>query len=233
MSENKVEKPVKINLETFDEETLQDTYHLIRHINHYVGSARLSLLHLEHFSKKWKKNERINILDVGSGTSGIPEAIANWTLDKNFRISVTGTDTDLKALTPFQRNMQGYKEINLIQCRSPQFPFRDQSFDYVISSTFFHQLANREAVETLRSFDRIAKRGMIITDFLKRESALTGLATIALLSQNLTIQNTSLFSVDRGFRRYEIETILTQSRLDYLFFTEHTEHQFAVVGEKK
>ena len=54
MSENKVEKPVKINLETFDEETLQDTYHLIRHINHYVGSARLSLLHLEHFSKKWK-----------------------------------------------------------------------------------------------------------------------------------------------------------------------------------
>src|SRR5262245_3917992 len=58
-----------------DPRTLQDSLRFIRRVNSLLGYTRATIGHLKRFSREWKKDEPIRILDVATGSADIPRAI--------------------------------------------------------------------------------------------------------------------------------------------------------------
>ena len=63
--------------ESADENQLRRSLRFIQRINSCLGYTRSTLAHLKRFSRSWKQGERIDILDLATGSADIPRAILN------------------------------------------------------------------------------------------------------------------------------------------------------------
>src|SRR4051812_31607434 len=60
----------------------------IRKINATLGYTRSVLHHLKRFSTTWKLGQRIDIIDLATGSADIPRAILRWAAANNFDVHV-------------------------------------------------------------------------------------------------------------------------------------------------
>ena len=56
----------------------------IRRVNSLFGYTRSIVRHLERFSRGWKKGQRIDIVDLATGSADIPRAILKWAAPVRF-----------------------------------------------------------------------------------------------------------------------------------------------------
>lgn len=214
-----------------EEETFQ-AYREIQRVNRFLGGINVILSHLKRFAAKWPKNFPIKILDVGTGACDIPQAIVKWAKGKGYSVKIVALDISPRALAFAKKEIAGYPEIILIQASISQLPFRPQSFDYVISSLFFHHLEDGEIPRVLKSLDTVTRKGILVNDLLRRQRAYLWILFFCRFTQNRVFRNDAPLSVLRGFKRCEIEGLFRASNLDYLKFYEHFGHRFAMAGEK-
>src|SRR5439155_8991769 len=86
----------------------------------------------------------VTLLDVASGAADIPLSLSRRFPDiRAVAFDLSGTMLSLAQGLPRVRG-----DVR-------RLPFRDRSVDYVISTHFFHHLADEQIVLTLREFDRI------------------------------------------------------------------------------
>ena len=214
------------------EETVGN-YRLIRSVNRFLGGSQTILTHLARFSRSWSKDALIRILDVGSGAADIPQAIIRWGRRRGYPISVVAVDRDPHVIRFARQALEDYPEITWVRALSPSLPFGPASFDYVISSLFFHHLSEGEIVETLQTFDRLARRGIVVNDLLRRRRAYLGIFLLSRFSRNQPFRKDAPLSVLRGFQRSEIEPLVAKAGLGYLKFCSHFAYRFAIAGEKE
>lgn len=222
-----------MDLEVRGYEETAETFRLIKHVNRFLGGTRVILTHLRQLSRRWPKGRLIRILDVATGASDIPQAIADWARKKGYRLCMVALDINPQVLTFASREIAGYPEITLIRASVFALPFRPASFDYVISSMFFHHLSEDEVVRVLQIFDRQALRGIIVNDLLRRLRSYCWIRLFAGLTRNEMFRHDAPLSVLRGYRRLEVEHLIRKSGLDYLRYQEHFGHRFAISGERK
>ncbi len=213
------------------EETLH-TYKLISRVNQYLGGISVILNHLSRFSAHGKPGQTIRILDIGSGSADIPRAIVRWGRKRKQAIHVTALDLSGEALRMARGLLRDYPEIQFVQASCFKLPFSKQSYDYVISSMFFHHLADSEAAAALKSFDQIAGRGIIINDLFRSRRAFWGIKLLAAFTRDKFFKNDAPLSVLRGFVRDEAGSLIQNSGLSYLKFYRHFAYRFALAGEK-
>jgi 2-polyprenyl-3-methyl-5-hydroxy-6-metoxy-1,4-benzoquinol methylase len=220
-----------MDVETLDYETTVHTYKLISRVNRFLGGTRVILHHLNSFSKHWRRAQTIRILDIGTGGADIPQAIIEWSRRKNWKISLIALDSNFDALK-MSRAQINFPEIEWIQAKNPELPFSKNSFDYVISSMFFHHLTDDEVIMSLKAFDPIAKRGIIINDLLRTPPAYYGFRFVSSFSRNSIFRKDGALSVLRGFQIKEAEDLVKRSGLDYLRVSRHFAYRLAIAGEK-
>src|SRR3954451_18197970 len=75
-----------------DADELRHSLGFIRRINSLLGYTRATLKHLERFSRSWKQGERIDIIDLATGSADIPRAILRWAKRKGFNVHIVGVD---------------------------------------------------------------------------------------------------------------------------------------------
>ncbi len=211
---------------------ISDAYCLIRHVNQYLGGTRVILNYLKYFSRSWKRQSLIRILDVGTGSADIPQAIAIWAKKNRFRVQVTALDISAEALRFARQETSSNPEISFIQASCFEMPFNQNSFDYIISSMFFHHLSDPEIMSVLSSFDRICKRGIIINDLLRHPAAYYGIHLLSRFTTNRVFRNDAPLSVLRGFKKREWEILLDQTGLKYLKIKRHLGYRIAIAGQK-
>lgn len=112
-----------------------------------------------------------------------------------------------------------------------RLPFADRSVDYVISTHFFHHLTDDQIVLTLREFDRIARRGIIVNDLLRRRRAVFWIKLLTLFA-NRYVKVDGPLSVRRGFTVPEVEALAARAGLDWLRVRVHFGHRFTLAGER-
>ncbi len=221
-----------MDLETrSDKETIR-AYRLIRRVNHFLGGTRVTLSHLKQYSKRWDKNDCIRILDVAAGIADIPQAIVRWARKKGFHVTVVALDINPQVTSYAKQELHHYPEINLIRASIFEIPFATQSFDYVITSQFFHHLNEEEVLRVLKIFSLLAKRGIIVNDLMRRIRAYLWIHFFSRFTTNEIFRNDAPLSVRRGFCREEVQKIIQESGLDYLKFYHHPYHRFAIAGER-
>lgn len=112
-----------------------------------------------------------------------------------------------------------------------RLPFRDRSVDWVISTLFFHHLEDDQVVRVLREFDRVARRGIVVNDLLRRWRAWFWAGVMAAFSDP-AVRFDGPLSVRRAFREEEILVLARRAGLPWLELRTHFGHRFTLAGER-
>ena len=147
---------------------VDEVYRFLGAINRWLGGARATLARFESFSHQWPPGARINVLDVACGGGDLAHDIVSWGRARGFDVRVTGLDISASALTSARRLGRSDPRLAYVCGDIHQWPCRDRSFDYVSCSLYFHHLTDDAVVTTLRTFDRLTTRGIVVNDLIRR-----------------------------------------------------------------
>jgi ubiquinone/menaquinone biosynthesis C-methylase UbiE len=183
-------------------------------VNRWLGGTRAVAFHLR------KLAEPATILDVAAGAADLPLDLARRFPNlRPVAFDLSGTMLSLARGLPRVRG-----DVR-------RLPFRDRSVDFVISTHYFHHLTDDQIVRTLVEFDRIARRGIIVNDLLRRRRALFWVRLFTLFA-NRYVKTDGPRSVRRGFTVAEIEALARRAGLGWLRVRVHFGHRFTLAGER-
>jgi len=141
-------------------------------------------------------------------------------------------DWNDKVLAAATEWSEGHPEIRLRQAEAPPLPYPDQSFDYVISSLFFHHLSEAQGIFLLREMRRVARRGLIANDLRRsRLARLLTAITTRVLSTNRLTRHDGPISILRGFRPDELLRMAGAAGLAEVRLSLHPWFRIALVKE--
>ena len=182
----------------------------IAFINRYLGDRRaLKKSLLKEIERLWsdeEDNSVVSVLDVGSGSGELLRYIAEFVRGAGRKCSLTGIDlNELSAATTLSRSTD-FPEISSIRGDAFRLPFADGSFDYAISSLFFHHLTDEQIPLVLNEMSRVARRGIYIIDLHRHPMAyvLYKLFCFAFRISPL-VREDGLLSILRGFKSQELK----------------------------
>jgi ubiquinone/menaquinone biosynthesis C-methylase UbiE len=214
-----------------DPALVRKSLRFLRRVNRLLGYTRSTLHHLERFSCAWRPEEPIRILDVATGSADLPPAILGWADRRGFRdVRVVGVD--LHATTAAAALAQNPDpRIQIVRGNALQLPFADGSFDYATTSLFLHHLDDDDVVRALREMSRVARRGIIAGDLIRRKRAYLWIRLFTLMA-NPIVRNDGPASVAQAFTREEILSLRDRAGATFTRYAEHAGHRFVLAGEK-
>jgi SAM-dependent methyltransferase len=202
----------RLDVETPPREELKRVAGYLAFVNRWLGGARAVAHHLKGV------HEHITVLDVAAGGGDICRELA-----RRFpNVTVVALDRS-EAMLSFGEGPRRVRGDG--RC----LPFGGRSVDYVTATHFFHHLTEEEIVAILKEFDRVARRGIIINDLLRRRRALAWIGLFTLLA-NPYVKADGPLSVRRGFTVQEIQALAARSGLDWLKVRVHFGHRFTLAG---
>ncbi len=218
----------------------------IRRVNRWLGYTRATLGHLQQFSKGWKPGERIEIIDLATGSADIPRAILEWATRAGFDVRVTAVDAHaetIQAAAEFCGKSHGWQagrerrgqgddlRLRLVRADVMDLPFEAGSFDYAITNMFLHHLDEAQVVRVMKIMDRLARRGVIVADLLRSRRAWWWIKAFTMFS-NPMVRHDAVVSVAQAFDRGEILMLRDEAGLGYARYYRHFGHRFVLAGEK-
>jgi len=203
----------------------------IRRINRLLGYTRATLHHLERFSKSWRSGERVEILDIATGSADIPRAIVRWGRAKNFDVHITAVDRHVGTLEVARGQTMDDPRIRLMRADAMELPFERGSFDYCLTAMFLHHLDDEQIVRVMSEMNRVARRGIIVADLLRHRRALVWIKLFTLFS-NPIVKHDAVVSVEQAFCEEEICRLRDRAGVGYAKYHRHFGHRFVLAGEK-
>lgn len=213
--------------------TLRDTFRFLSLTNRFFGGNRVILKTIGAWSKKWRDGEPIRILDVGTGGGDIPLALAAWAERKGAHLLITGIERLPAAVEIARKNTRRYDTIHIRQDDFWSLDETTDSFDYVVSSLFLHHVPIDQNVRALRHMDRIAKRGLIVSDLLRSRSSYNAVALLSYVAGNSIVKNDGPLSVRRAFTMMELADLIEAAGLSYLTARREPWFRVSLSGEKR
>ena len=213
-----------------DPAELARSLRFIRRINALFGYTRQTISHLEEFSKRWHKGERITIADFATGSGDVPAAILRWAKGRGFDVRVVGID--LHPGTARVAKAQARDERLSVVCASAMAaPFETGSFDYALTSMFLHHLDEADAVRVLAEMGRVARRGIVASDLLRDARAYAWISLFTLAAGPM-VRHDARVSVAQAFCEEEVLGIAQRAGMGFARFHRHFGHRFVLAGER-
>jgi ubiquinone/menaquinone biosynthesis C-methylase UbiE len=213
-----------------DPRELDRALRYIKLINRLFGYTRSIIHHLKRFSRNWKPNQRIDIIDLATGSADIPRAILDWATKNNFNIHIVAVDRH-PITTRTAAAQSNDPRLTIIQADVFQLPFADHSFDYGLTALFLHHLDEDQIVTVLKSMDRLTRRGIIAADLLRHRRAYLWIKLFTSLSSKM-IQHDATVSVAQALTAPEVLALRDRANLPYTDLHRHFGHRFVLAGEK-
>jgi hypothetical protein len=136
----------------------------------------------------------LSLLDLGAGDGWLGEQIEIWARGRGWDWSVTSLDLSFAALSLGARRRRVAGSVCAL-------PFRDASFDVVISSQMAHHLTEEETVLHFREAWRITRDALFLTDAHRNSGALCVMwALLRALQMPPRFRSDGLLSIRRGWR---------------------------------
>lgn len=133
------------------------------------------------------------ILDVAAGACDVSEALLS-----RIPCRIVALDRNAKGLTLAKKSWP-------VAGDALDLPFRDEAFDVVMASLFFHHLSDNDCIRVLKRMWRIAKRAVLVNDLHRHAVAYFAIrALTAAFSRSAMVRHDGPVSVLRAFRPEEL-----------------------------
>lgn len=228
---SRIYTPEIMDEETVDQETADEVYRYLASVNRYLGGVRATIARFERFARHWRPGERIEVLEIACGAADVPRALIAWGRTRGFDLHVTATDILVSALDYARRSGPPEERLRLAGADVEHAPFRDGSFDYVTCALFFHHLTDDQIVTALRSFNRLARRGIVVNDLVRSRRAFvwTWLLTWPF---HPILHHDGPLSIRRSLKPAELRHLAGAADLPWLEVHRHFGHRMTLDGEK-
>jgi SAM-dependent methyltransferase len=149
---------------------------------------------------------RQRLLDVGTGSGEVAAGLARAAARHRRRLTVVGVDAQLSHLVIGRR--RGSRQLRVVAA-AEALPFRDASFDWTLSTHFFHHFDGAGNRRVLAEMRRTAARAAVVVD-LRRGALTTLLARLLLPLAGLarTACHDGVVSASRSFTVGEVRRLL-------------------------
>jgi ubiquinone/menaquinone biosynthesis C-methylase UbiE len=198
-------------------------------INRCLGGVAVVLRELERLLPS--SLQPVSVLDVGTGAADIPRALIRWARHRGQALSVVALDANEMALSIAQSHRA--ERLRFILADGTALPFRDESFDFVLSSLTLHHFDDGPAVRVMGEMRRVARRGVIVNDLRRGylPAALIWIVT-RLTGMNRLTRHDGPLSVLRSRTVEEYRQLATQSGLVSAEVHKHPFWRAAIVARK-
>ena len=212
-------------------EVVDEVFWFLGLINRWLGGTRASLSRFEEFSRSWRPGQRIDVLEVACGGGDFARSLIHWGRDRGFDVRVTALDISPRVLSTASRRGDSATRPRWLCGDVLCPPLRDGSFDYVVSALFFHHLSDADVVRTLRLFDRLTTRGIVVNDLIRRRRHYFW-SWLFTRPFNSILRHDGPLSVRRAFIPRELETLARRSGLSWVSIQTHFGHRMTLAGER-
>jgi ubiquinone/menaquinone biosynthesis C-methylase UbiE len=211
-----------------DPHELRQSLNFIQRINTLLGYTRATLGHLERFSRSWKPGERIDIIDLATGSADIPRAILRWADRRGFNVHIVGVDRHPVTVQAADAGPSDPR-LSIVQGDVFNLPFVPGSFDYALTAMFLHHLDDAEVVSVLKTMSSLARRGMIVADLLRHYRAYAWISLFTAFSSPM-VRHDAKVSVGQAFSKNEILQLAREAGINSARYYRHFGHRFALTA---
>jgi SAM-dependent methyltransferase len=189
----------------------------LRIINRYLGGYRGVMKGLKRLVRK-DAMSRFSLLDVGTGSADIPKVIVRWARNQRIEARIvalepepvtarvaamlTQQETNPLFIPLLHRRKEGHFRrcgISVVRGDGMAPPFRAASFDFVLASQMLHHFSEEEIVALLRTWSRLARKAILVSDLVRDPLAYYGIRVIThLLTRNQMTRFDGPLSVRRA-----------------------------------
>jgi 2-polyprenyl-3-methyl-5-hydroxy-6-metoxy-1,4-benzoquinol methylase len=210
---------------------VDEIYRYLVGVNRWLGGHRASIARFGAFARGWPPGSRIDVLDVACGAGDTARALVAWGRARGIDLSVTATDVSLPALDYARRTGTRDARLRFVCDDVRQPAWRDRAFDYVTCGLFFHHLTDEEILAALASFDRLARRGIVVND-LRRSWRAWLWSWLITWPFHPILHHDGPLSVRRALTPGELGALAERAGLPWLSVARHFGHRMTLAGER-
>lgn len=200
--------------------------------NRWFGGAGIVLRALNRWRGGWPAGRQLRLLDVGTGGADIPRAILDWARTVGVDLAITAIDSAPDVVAAARERARGVPGLSIELASLADVAASGRRFDYVIASLFLHHVTPDRTVRALESLDRLAKRGVIISDLRRSWWSLAGVGLLAYAAGNSVVRHDGPLSVRRAFTVEELRELASECGLGYLAARSEGPFRVSLSGEK-
>jgi ubiquinone/menaquinone biosynthesis C-methylase UbiE len=159
-----------------------------------------------------EKERSFRLLDLGSGSADVPAHLGRQAGREGVTLKTVAVDLRILHLATARRtNGSGPR---LVTADVFSLPFPDSSFDWVLSTLFFHHFSPDQNVRILREMARLGRRGLFVVD-LERHRIPLGVVKLmaSVFFRSRTSMRDGITSLAQAYTRSEMEAIARRSGL--------------------
>jgi len=186
----------------------------IARLNRLFGGTRAVVDALEPFLRtagaggsRTGRAQRWTLLDVGTGCGDIPCAAAASARRYGITLSLVGIER-----IPAAARLARAAGVTAVLADGGALPLRPGAVDVVIASQVLHHLPRELAVRWIASFDRVARRAVVVADLRRSRLAMAGvwMASLGLGFRRQT-RHDAVLSLRRGYAVEEFNDLLREA----------------------
>ena len=206
-------EPERIDTGEYTPDEYETFLREIAFINRHFGDKRA----LEKTLLRDIKSDDIrefSVLDVGCGSGELLRVIADYAEIRHHAASLTGLDLNPISSNTTRDLSRDYSSIVTVQGDALTLPFSRDSFDYAISSLFFHHLTDDQIVAALREMSRVARRGIFVIDLHRDVVPYIGYKIMCFVFRiSELVRHDGSLSIRKGFSPDDLERLARSARI--------------------
>jgi 2-polyprenyl-3-methyl-5-hydroxy-6-metoxy-1,4-benzoquinol methylase len=189
--------------------TLERTLIELEIINKWLGGNNITINSIQKLLND-NTREEIVIADLGCGSGEMLRIIDNWAKRKKLKIRLVGIDANPYIISFAKKNLSDcpHIEFRALNIFSPEF--RNQRFDIVIGTLFYHHFSKEQLVKFFDTLKTNVNLGIVINDIHRHWLAYHSIKWLTrALSRSSMVKYDAPLSVLRAFKKKELKEILT------------------------
>jgi SAM-dependent methyltransferase len=181
----------------------------IARLNALFGGTRAVVRELEPWFRAAPRDgaARWTLLDVGAGAGDIALAVVRAA--RRYGLAVTPVGIELNRTAARVAQARG---VAAVVADGSALPVGRRGVDIVIASQVLHHLPRAVAARWIASFDRLARRVVVLADLRRSRIAMAGVWAAAVgLGMRRTTRHDAIVSLARGYTREEFTALLAEA----------------------
>jgi ubiquinone/menaquinone biosynthesis C-methylase UbiE len=163
-------------------------------------------------SKTHEPNKALVVADIGCGGGDMLQILSSECKRRKQQAEFIGIDANPNILAFAVKNSHGFPEIKFHRVDILSAEFREKHFDIIVATLFFHHFSDDQLMEIFSYLKKQARVGIIINDLHRHWFAYYAIKLLtAMFSKSAMVKFDAPLSVLKGFKRKELEEILSKA----------------------